>query len=197
MFYPLKNASIALAVLSSVTSTIEADEADHLGSLAQSTFEQNLELDRFENGLRHKVQIVGENSTMNVLDRMAHYKIPGVSIALIDKGKIAWAKTYGKVSNNPTDAALHTRTLFQAGSISKTVTAFGALLLVQEGKISLDGDVNEYLKRWKVPENQFTSREKVTLRRLLSHTAGTTVSGFPGYSIQDSIPSLILPPDKF
>ena len=73
-----------------------------------------------------------------------------------------------------------TRTLFQAGSISKPVAATAALYLVEQGKLSLDEDVNQKLKTWKVPENEFTKTEKVTLRRLMSHTAGLTVHGFPG-----------------
>ena len=75
------------------------------------------------------------------------------------------------------------RTLFQAGSISKPVAAAGALALVEQGKLALDEDVNQKLKTWKVPDNGFTKTEKVTLRRLMSHTAGLTVHGFPGYDV--------------
>lgn len=83
------------------------------------------------------------------------------------------------------------RTLFQAASLSKSVSAAGALSLVQEGIVSLDTDINDYLTSWQVPDNAFQNTEKVTLRRLLSHTAGTTVSGFRGYRYTESVPSLI------
>ena len=84
-----------------------------------------------------------------------------------------------------------TRTLFQAGSISKPVAAAGALALVEQGKLALDEDVNQKLKTWKVPDNEFTKTEKVTLRRLMSHTAGLTVHGFPGYDVDAPLPTLV------
>ena len=93
-----------------------------------------------------------------------------------------------------TDAGSNTpvtvRTLFQAGSISKPVAATGALSLVEAGKLSLDQDVNQTLKTWKVPENEFTKTEKVTLRRLMSHTAGLTIHGFPGYDVGAPLPTV-------
>ena len=145
-----------------------------------------------ENSLQYKVRIKGEKEPlMSLADRMKFYKTPAVSIAVIDKGKIAWAKGYGTISLEPNAPAVTTETLFQAGSISKPVTAIGALLLVQQGRLSLDEDVNKYLKSWKVPENEYTKTEKVTLRRLLSHTAGTSVHGFPGYKIGEYIPTTV------
>ncbi|PJD97246.1 MAG: hypothetical protein CK425_03780 [Parachlamydia sp.] len=145
-----------------------------------------------ENGLRSKVLVAGDLPTkVNILERMKYYKVPGVSIAVVNNGEMEWAHGYGQVTNEPRAAHVDEHTLFQAGSISKSITAFGALLLVQQGKISLDEDVNPYLKRWKIPENSFTKTAKVTLRRLLSHTAGTSVHGFPGYSSTAPIPTLI------
>src|SRR5262249_24586495 len=82
-------------------------------------------------------------------------------------------------------------TLFPACSISKPITAIAALRLVEQGKLSLDQDVNVKLKSWKVPENEFTRKEKVTLRRILTHTAGTTVHGYPGYPEGQPIPTLL------
>src|SRR5205085_10557763 len=84
-----------------------------------------------------------------------------------------------------------TRTLFQAGSVSKPVAALGALHLVEERKLSLDEDVNRKLKSWKLPENEFTKEQKVTLRRIMSHSAGTTLHGFPGYTVGDPVPTLV------
>jgi CubicO group peptidase (beta-lactamase class C family) len=82
-------------------------------------------------------------------------------------------------------------TLFQAASISKPVAALAALKLVQSGKLDLDADVNRYLKSWRVAENSFTAEKKVTLRGLLTHTAGLTVHGFPGYASDAPVPSVI------
>lgn len=145
-----------------------------------------------ENGLRYPILITNHKSNrMSLSDRMAFYNSPGLSIAIIDQGKIIWSKGYGNISNELGASQINSDTLFQAASISKSLTAYGALLLVQEGKMLLDENINNYLKRWKIPENEFTKTEKVTLRRLLSHTAGTTVHGFPGYSMGMKIPSII------
>jgi Beta-lactamase class C and other penicillin binding proteins len=121
---------------------------------------------------------------------MELYKIPGLSIAVIDNFEIVWAKGYGMVEAGGTNPVT-TQTLFQAGSVSKPVAAIGALSLVEQGNLSLDEDVNEKLVSWKVSENEFTRDQKVTLRRLQSHTAGLTTHFFPGYSVDDPIPTLI------
>ncbi len=83
-----------------------------------------------------------------------------------------------------------TATLFQAGAISKAVAAVAALRLVEMGKLSLDSNVNTELRLWKIPENQFTKQQHVTLRRILSHTSGLTVQGFPGYELGEPAPTL-------
>lgn len=127
---------------------------------------------------------------MTPQELMKLYKVPGLSIAVIDNYKIIWAKAYG-VTDAGSNTPVTTTTLFQAGSISKPVAATAALYLVQQGKLSLDEDVNQKLKTWKVPENQFTTTQKVTLRRLMSHTAGLTIHGFPGYDVDAPIPTLV------
>src|SRR5246127_2408406 len=121
---------------------------------------------------------------------MRLYNVPGLSVAVIEGYKVAWVKAYGVTEPGGT-MPVTPRTLFQAGSISKPVAAAGMLALVQEGKLSLDEDVNQKLKSWKVPENEFTKEQKVTLRRLASHSAGLTVHGFPGYDVDEKVPSLV------
>ncbi len=121
---------------------------------------------------------------------MELYKIPGMSVAVIDNFKIAWARGYG-VTEAGTSNPVTPHTLFQAGSVSKPVAAIGALSLVEQGKLLLDQDVNEKLTSWKVPENEFTRDQKVTLRRILSHSGGLTVHFFPGHRVNDPIPTLI------
>jgi CubicO group peptidase (beta-lactamase class C family) len=123
-------------------------------------------------------------------DLMKAYHVTGMSIAVIENYKIVEAKGYGVIeagSNTP----VTTHTLYQAGSISKPVAATGALRMVEEGRLSLDEDVNQELKTWKVPENEFTTSQKVTLRRIMSHTAGLTVHGFPGYDVDAPLPTLV------
>lgn len=121
---------------------------------------------------------------------MQRRQIPGLSIAIIDGGKIVKAQGYG-VTERGGSTAVTPSTLFQAGSVSKSVAALGALHLVSQGKLALDEDVNQKLLSWKVPDNQFTADKKVTLRGLLSHTAGLTVHGFPGYAIDAPVPSTV------
>jgi CubicO group peptidase (beta-lactamase class C family) len=120
--------------------------------------------------------------------QMFQRQINGLSLAIIQEGRIE-ARAYGASSRG--GAPVTTATLFQAGSISKPVAALGALRLVEQGALSLDDDVNLKLKSWKVPANEHTRTETVTLRRLLSHTAGLTVHGFPGYDITERIPSTV------
>ncbi len=116
--------------------------------------------------------------------------IPGVSIAIIEKGEIVKAKGYGFREKDGT-TMVTADTLFQAGSVSKPVAALGALKLIEDGRLDLDSDVNRWLKQWRVPENEFTKDEKVTLRRILSHSAGLTVHGFPGYPTSSPLPTTI------
>jgi CubicO group peptidase (beta-lactamase class C family) len=123
-------------------------------------------------------------------DRMVHYRVPGVSIAVIDNYQIEWSCGFGAIEAGSTKPVT-SHTLFQAASISKSFSALGALLLVEQGKLSLDKDVNLRLRNWKVPDNRYTAGHPVTLRELLSHTAGTTVGGFPGYPRDAQLPTLI------
>jgi CubicO group peptidase (beta-lactamase class C family) len=122
--------------------------------------------------------------------QMARRHITGLSLAIIQDGRIAVARGYG-VTDETTRTPVTTATLFQAGSISKPVSALGALRLVEAGRLTLDGDVNATLASWKVPDNSFTATDKVTLRRILSHSAGVTVHGFPGYDVSGPVPSLL------
>jgi CubicO group peptidase (beta-lactamase class C family) len=159
------------------------------GAAMQSSAE--IRAGRVEQGLLPGIVITGRPlTTKSLTDRMAELKIPGASVAVINDGAIEWARGYGIVEAG-TSTPVTPRTLFQAASISKSVAALAALLLVEQGKLALDEDVNARLKSWKVPENEFTGTEKVTLRRLLSHTAGLTVHGFGGYPADAAVPTLI------
>jgi CubicO group peptidase (beta-lactamase class C family) len=145
-------------------------------------------IERVEKGLLPGVLIKGDPA-WSIQERMKHYKIPGVSVAVINNFKIEWAKGYG-VKDIETNEPVSTETLFQAGSISKPVAAMAALKKVEQGKIALDEDINNKLTTWKLPDNEFTAKKKVTLANLLSHTGGLTVHGFPGYAPDEKIPTL-------
>ena len=143
-----------------------------------------------ENGLSTYHQIKGE-PTWTIAERMEHYGVPGMSIAVVHDYKVAWTKTYGHVDKEKS-APVTENTLFQAASISKPVSAYAALQMVEAGKLDLDKNVNQYLSSWYVPDNEFTTKEKVTLKHLVSHKAGLTVHGFWGYSTDLKVPSLVL-----
>jgi CubicO group peptidase (beta-lactamase class C family) len=146
---------------------------------------------RVESGLLPLFVVEGRPLPAKTLaERMAALRVPGVGVAVINEGRIEWAKGYG-VTEAGTTTPVTPRTLFQAASISKPVAALAALRLVEQGKLGLDEDVNAKLKSWKVPGNEFTKTENVTLRRLLSHTAGLTVHGFGGYAAGDPVPTLV------
>lgn len=158
-------------------------------SIAQnSAIEERVK--RIENGLMLPMQIKGQPiKTFNINERLKQLNIPGVSIAFVNNGKVEWARAYG-MADISENRPMTTETLLLAGSISKPVAALRAHQMVEEGKLSLDKNINDYLKSWKLPDNEFTVKEKVTLRRILNHTAGLTTWGFPGYDKGDKIPSI-------
>jgi CubicO group peptidase (beta-lactamase class C family) len=140
--------------------------------------------------LRSPISIKGRTPLHWTLsERMEYYHVPGLSLAIIDNGQIVWTGGFG-IKKAGTTSPVTPSTLFQAASISKPIAATAALSLVDDGKISLDENVNNYLKSWKIPENKYTAQKKVTLRRILSHSAGLTVHGFPGYTSDQPIPTL-------
>jgi CubicO group peptidase (beta-lactamase class C family) len=143
-------------------------------------------IDRIENGLRAPVAVRGAPArTMRLQDRMRDLHVPGVSIAVIDHGRIAWARAYG-VADVDSGRPVTPATLFQAASISKPVAAVVAV----KSRIDLDADVNRFLRGWRVPDNPPTAQHPVTVRMLLSHTAGVSDDDLAGYPATASCPTL-------
>lgn len=175
-----------LLLLSSVFSAAQAKKDSK-----EKVADQSVHIEQFET---NTFEIAGQSGAaplrLSLEQLMSAYKVPGISVALIDDYQIVWAKGYGVIEPG-SDKKVDTQTVYQAGSISKPVAATGALVLVEQGKLSLDEDVNKKLTTWKVPENDFTKNEKVTLRRIMSHTAGLAVHGFPGYDVDEPVPTLV------
>ena len=150
-------------------------------------------ISRIENGLLSDLLIHYKDSTIqnrySIEQRMEELKIPGLSIAVLHNGVIDWAKGYGMV-DIAENRKVNSETLFQAGSISKPIAATRVLQLAENGVVDLDQNVNNYLSVWKLPDNEFTTTEKVTTRRILNHTAGLTIGGFLGYKKVDTIPTV-------
>ncbi|HXX63693.1 MAG TPA: serine hydrolase [Bacteroidota bacterium] len=160
-----------------------------LSSVARAQTDVASRIARVEKGLLPPVLIKGEGG-WDIAERMRLYNTPGVSIAVIVNYQIDWAKAYGLKEAHQA-GEVTPETIFQAGSISKSVTAMATLKLAELGEISLDQDVNGILKTWKVPESPLSAQNKVTLTRLLSHSAGTTVHGFPGYEEGQPLPTIV------
>jgi CubicO group peptidase (beta-lactamase class C family) len=135
------------------------------------------------------VLVRGEPSEVTSLAaRMAELNVPAVSIAVIHKGHIEWARGFGITRTG--GPPVTDRTLFQAASISKPVFALAILRLADTGRVNLQADVNDYLTTWKIPNSPHTHPAPVTLRALLSHSAGTTVGGFRGYELNATLPTI-------
>jgi CubicO group peptidase (beta-lactamase class C family) len=146
--------------------------------------------ERVERGLLPTIALHGRRDTTYPIDeRLRRYDVPGVCIAVIDSGRLAWTRCYG-VTDAATRQSVDTATLFQAGSISKAVAAVAVMRLVEDGMLRLDEDVNGRLVSWKLPPSALAHEHAVTPRRLLSHGAGLNVPSFPGYAPGDPTPSL-------
>jgi CubicO group peptidase (beta-lactamase class C family) len=143
--------------------------------------------ERIENGLRPALIYDGNNPTYNISERMQKWGVPAVSIAVIDSMKIIWVGAYG-VKNIYDSTPVTTSTLFQSASVSKPVAAVGAASLAYQGLLPLDKDINSLMEKWKIDYSHF--KGKVTVRKILSHTAGLGVGGFTGYWPGDSLPGL-------
>ena len=148
-------------------------------------------IDRIVSDLAPAVILEGvEPESTTLAARMEELGVPGVSIAVIHKGAIEWARGFGW-ADVESKRAVTESTRFQAASISKPVAAMAALALVEAGELELEGDVNAHLGDWKIASTRYTRKSPVTLRGLLSHTAGLTVHGFPGYGRTQEAPGTV------
>ena len=143
----------------------------------------------FAENLSRSIGVAGrEGERFRIGDRMAHYLVPGVSVAVIENCRIVDVRGFGSAA--PGGGPVTPRTLFQAGSISKVFAAATALRLVERGALSLDGDVRERLRSWRLPDSSLLDGRSITLRGLLSHTAGINQEGGNGYRRGTPLPSL-------
>jgi CubicO group peptidase (beta-lactamase class C family) len=134
--------------------------------------------------------LVNDDRPATIAEQMAKYNVKGMSIAVIQDYKIAWAKGYGW-ADEAEKKRVTTETLFEPGSISKCLNSLGILKLAQENKVDLYTDINTYLTSWKFPYDSLSKGKKITLADILSHNAGLSVHGFPGHDINGPIPSVL------
>jgi len=160
---------------------------------AGQTFAQSKQVQyrilQVENNLIPYVPVQGFKG-WNILDRMKDYKVPGLSIAVIKDYKIDWAKSYG-LADTTKKIPVTTETMFSAGSISKFLMAVTALKMVENGQIELEKPINNYLTSWKIAENDYTKKTPITLRMLLSHSAGTSQTSYFGFKPTQPLPTIV------
>lgn len=147
----------------------------------------NEQIARVETTLAGRLVIDGKLYTL--AERMKHYNVAGISVAVIDNYQLVWAKGYG-YADKKEGRRVTTTTLFEPGSISKSLNAVGILQLAQQGKLDLYQDINQYLVNWKFPYDTASHGKKITTAQLLTHTAGLGVHGFPGYQRDSAIASV-------
>jgi CubicO group peptidase (beta-lactamase class C family) len=177
--------SAALAMAALVLCVLSAITLD-----AQTASSAKQRMVAVQDHLSRYVTVMGaKEDDMQLLPQMAALHVPAVSLASIRNGRIDWVQAYGVSSLGGVPVTV--KTLFGAASISKPVTALGVLKLVEEGRIGLDTDVNQYLKRWKLPDNQFTTEKKVTVRELLNHTSGIGTHNGDIYDPSRPVPTLL------
>ncbi len=144
-----------------------------------------------EHGLIGRFYLAGRpRPAYSIAARMKLYRVPAVSIAVVEDYHVAWARAYG-LRDVASNAPAQPTTLFQAASMSKPVAAAGILRLFQQRGLLLDADVNTMLRSWRVPPLPEKTKELVTMRRLLSHSAGINVGGFVGYDRDAPLPTRV------
>jgi CubicO group peptidase (beta-lactamase class C family) len=158
-----------------------------LGSSAQSV--DSAKIRAVEDNIFPGIQVAGD-TPMTIAQRMAFYKVKGMSVAVIQNYKVIWAKGYG-LADDSLKVPVTVHTLFQAGSISKSLNSVGVMKLVQDKRIDLYTDINMYLTSWKFPYDSLSKGKKITMANLLSHTGGLTVHGFEGYSDGKPVPAIL------
>ncbi len=149
---------------------------------AQSTFEENL---------RPRYWIGNEIMPRYTLaERMDHYGVAGVAVAIIENGELVSATGYGVLQAGGGDM-VDGDTLFSAGSVSKIATAMMLLKMNDDGQLDIDQPLSRYLTSWTLPDNEFGKADDITLRMIMSHTAGFNIHGFRDFAPGEALPSVV------
>lgn len=147
-------------------------------------------LENIQTNLLPFYSITGKTEKHSILEMMSKNNIPGIRMVFADKGKIVWSANFGYAEISK-KIKVDSETVFAGASLSKPITSVIALQLCDEGKLRLDENINNWLSGWKIPGNDITQGKIISLRFLLSHTAGLDRKNWSEYSPTDSIPSLI------
>lgn len=153
---------------------------------AEKSLERKVQL---QEGIREQVKFLGEPEALtSIANRLSEYNIPALSLAVINHGKIDWSDTY-RNANFPEGQLLDCSSIFQAASLSKSVTFLAALRMHSANRIDLDKNIQEYLKDFIVPQGKQTDENPVTFRNIFSHTSGINPGGYQGYTRNLAMPS--------
>ncbi len=183
----MKKSLIILFLISSLFACKESEENNNKKNTVQDPAIAHREA--VVNNLKPFYYLKDQLKTHSVEDLMKKYEVPGLRIVFVDKGKISWSKNYGYASLKDS-IKIDDKTVFTGASLGKPITTMAALKLVEQGVLDLDEDVNNKLKGWKVPTNEFTKKEKVTVRRLIGHTSGFNRYYGPNYMPYEELPTI-------
>ena len=168
---------------------LNASAAELVETQASLESERSLELEL--------QKVIRDQSAYKDIDHlMQDYRVPGISLALIRDRQLLWAKGFGVKQasthrQSRVAGKVDTETVFSVGSISKVGAAVISLKQVDLGKIKLDENVNRYLTSWKIPKSRYNKSQPVTLKQILSHTAGFNVHGFADFQPGEQLPETL------
>ena len=114
--------------------------------------------------------------------------VASISLTVIEQGEIVHEASHG-FNDYHTREITEVNTIYQVGSVSKAVAAWGVMRLVDAGEIELDKPINEYLTRWQIKSDEYDINE-VTVRRVLSHSAGLSTPSYAGFSPELPLPTI-------
>ncbi|MDC6350111.1 serine hydrolase [Zeaxanthinibacter sp. PT1] len=163
--------------------------AESPANARQQSSSTDIHLEKIEMNLPPVHYLEGQAQMQTIPQAMGRYQVAGVSMAFVNKGKLQWTKSYGYASLEDS-TLISPATVFAGGSLSKPITAIAALSMVEGGLMPLDENVNTILKDYQLPENSYTVKEKITLRRLITHKAGIKNELWASYFPNEAVPSL-------
>ncbi len=144
----------------------------------------------FDNMLRPDSLLKDVPPRWAIADRMAYHKVPGVAVAVLKNGRVVDVRGFGVLEAGG-DERVDGNTVFSVGSVSKMAAAALTLKLVEAGLLDLDRNVDDYLTSWKTPKSDLAPKTGVTLRMLMSHTAGFNIHGFPDFYPGQELPTAV------
>lgn len=147
-----------------------------LGAQA-SPLQRSQEEPRFARVIEHEIPII-----------MKDARIQGVAVGLIVDGKLAYARGFG-YADHAGKVPVTPDTVFVAASLSKPIASWVAMSLAAQGRLHLDEPVADLLSPWPLMPAPYDYR-RITVRQLLSHTAGTSLGGYEGWLDFKALPTL-------